>query len=200
MDADSEATRRKILAVATRHFGAHGYAQTTVKSIAREIGVTSAAIYYHFPSKPHLLERLAATVVEDGVRALRAELAAHRGFANRIEAMLEAIRTRYDAHPDEVKVWLVLAGDASRYPELRAAYDAMVGAYDELFAELVDEAVAAGELEADVDRQAVVDVLVALLTAIIRQLAVPPASMARSVVEAAKLLVHGELLDARARP
>jgi AcrR family transcriptional regulator len=39
-------------------FSAHGYAQTTVRDIARQAGISDAAIYYHFHTKGDVLEAL----------------------------------------------------------------------------------------------------------------------------------------------
>lgn len=193
VDADPEQTRRQILPIAMRHFGRYGYAQTTIKSIAEEAELTSGAVYYHFDSKQRLLETLAAAVVEESAAHLRATLAGHRRFTDRIVALIDEVRARYLADPDHARLWLVLADDVARYPELRHAYDTMVGAYDALFAEVVDDAVEAGELDKAVDRQAVIDVLVALVTGITRLLATLPGSRRDAVVESAKRLVRGDL-------
>lgn len=46
--------RADILAAALRVFGQHGYSAATNAQIAREAGVTPAALYYYFPSKEDL--------------------------------------------------------------------------------------------------------------------------------------------------
>jgi AcrR family transcriptional regulator len=51
-------TRKQILDAALRLFSERGFARTTVRDIAREAGITDAAIYYHFESKRDLLEAL----------------------------------------------------------------------------------------------------------------------------------------------
>ncbi len=51
-------TRGQIVDAALRLFSERGYARTTVRDIAREVGITDAAIYYHFTSKRDLLEAL----------------------------------------------------------------------------------------------------------------------------------------------
>ena len=61
-----EQTRERILAVAAECFGTHGYAATSIRDIARDVGVTAGAIYVHFPSK----ERLLVAVYEEGVRRI----------------------------------------------------------------------------------------------------------------------------------
>ena len=61
-----EQTRERILAAAAEWFGTHGYAATSIRDIARDVGVTVGAIYVHFPSK----ERLLVAVYEEGVRRI----------------------------------------------------------------------------------------------------------------------------------
>jgi AcrR family transcriptional regulator len=51
-------TRKQILDASLRLFSEHGFARTTVRDIARQAGITDAAIYYHFESKRELLEAL----------------------------------------------------------------------------------------------------------------------------------------------
>jgi AcrR family transcriptional regulator len=49
-------TRRRILAVALELFSAHGYAGASMRDIAEAMGMTKAALYYHFASKEQILE------------------------------------------------------------------------------------------------------------------------------------------------
>lgn len=51
-------TRGEILDASLHLFSQHGFARTTVRAIARDVGITNAAIYYHFASKQELLEAL----------------------------------------------------------------------------------------------------------------------------------------------
>jgi len=51
-------TRQQILNASLRLFSERGFARTTVRDIAKEAGITDAAIYYHFDSKRELLEAL----------------------------------------------------------------------------------------------------------------------------------------------
>jgi AcrR family transcriptional regulator len=51
-------TRQQILDASLRLFSERGFARTTVRDIAREAGITDAAIYYHFESKTELLQAL----------------------------------------------------------------------------------------------------------------------------------------------
>jgi TetR/AcrR family transcriptional regulator, cholesterol catabolism regulator len=64
--AGEEHTRARILAIAAERFAREGYAATSVRDIARSVGVTVGAIYVHFPSKGRLL----VAVYEEGARRI----------------------------------------------------------------------------------------------------------------------------------
>ena len=51
-------TRQQILDASLRLFSERGFARTTVRDIARQAGITDAAIYYHFESQRELLDAL----------------------------------------------------------------------------------------------------------------------------------------------
>lgn len=57
-------TRTRILDIARRRFAASGYADTSMQQIADELGVTKAALYYHFRSKSDLLLELTQPVLD----------------------------------------------------------------------------------------------------------------------------------------
>jgi AcrR family transcriptional regulator len=51
-------TRQRILDAATELFVERGYEATSLREIAERVGVTKAALYYHFPGKEDLLRAL----------------------------------------------------------------------------------------------------------------------------------------------
>ncbi len=55
---DRTPTREKILRVAAKMFSERGYDGVSTRDIANVIGINSASIYYHFPSKAALLQSL----------------------------------------------------------------------------------------------------------------------------------------------
>lgn len=58
VDARRTDTRQRILDVAAGQFAARGYAGTSIRDIADALGVTKAALYYHFSSKEEILQAL----------------------------------------------------------------------------------------------------------------------------------------------
>ncbi len=70
-------TRERILAVAQVRFTEKGYEATSLREIAEDLGITKAALYYHFPSKSDLL-RAMLTPIGIAFDELAAELEAVR--------------------------------------------------------------------------------------------------------------------------
>jgi AcrR family transcriptional regulator len=56
--AEATTTRERILEIALDLFIRKGYAATSMREIAAPLGISKAALYYHFPSKAHLMLEL----------------------------------------------------------------------------------------------------------------------------------------------
>jgi AcrR family transcriptional regulator len=59
-------TRTRIQEVALELFTEHGYEKTSLREVAERLGVTKAALYYHFKSK----EEIVASIVDDRIRLM----------------------------------------------------------------------------------------------------------------------------------
>ena len=88
---ESPAVRERILEEATALFVASGYRGISMREIASEVGMTKAALYYHFRDKEqlfvallnHVLDELAALI-----ERCRAENSSHRA---QIEAIIRQV-------------------------------------------------------------------------------------------------------------
>ncbi|PRY38081.1 TetR family transcriptional regulator [Umezawaea tangerina] len=77
-----------LLQVAVKLFNERGYDGTSMEDLARKLGITKSAIYYHVPSKDELL-RLAVDRALDGLFAVVAEIEDVPGRAiDRLEHVL----------------------------------------------------------------------------------------------------------------
>jgi AcrR family transcriptional regulator len=56
LPSKGERTRSRILEIAVERFGAEGFRRTSVSAIAREVGITQAAVYAYFANKEALFE------------------------------------------------------------------------------------------------------------------------------------------------
>jgi AcrR family transcriptional regulator len=77
-------TRERILDVALDLFSRKGYAETSLREIAAELGFSKAALYYHFESKQDIM------------------LGLHVRMHNMTEAMLPLLRDSIPADPREL--------------------------------------------------------------------------------------------------
>jgi AcrR family transcriptional regulator len=66
-------TRAEIRAVAAELFAQRGFEQTSLREIAERLGITKAALYYHFPSKHELMRSLVEPLIEE-LRGLAVEV------------------------------------------------------------------------------------------------------------------------------
>jgi len=92
----------RILEVALTQMVEHGYDATTVRTIAREVGVTVPALYYHHANKQAILAALLDHAMDMVTRHLDAALtAAGDDPVRRLTAAVEAIAL-YMAHHREL--------------------------------------------------------------------------------------------------
>ncbi|MEU4344399.1 TetR family transcriptional regulator [Nocardia sp. NPDC023852] len=64
------ATPQRILAASRALFAARGYRATSMQAIADQVGITKAALYYHFASKDELLRHLTLPLLDELESAL----------------------------------------------------------------------------------------------------------------------------------
>jgi TetR/AcrR family transcriptional regulator, transcriptional repressor for nem operon len=71
-------TKERIMSVARLMVQAHGYNALSFREIGKEVGVSSASIHHHFPTKGDLGAALAQRYTDDGSAALEKLLAASK--------------------------------------------------------------------------------------------------------------------------
>jgi TetR/AcrR family transcriptional regulator, cholesterol catabolism regulator len=138
-------SRQDILDAAARLLRSQGYKATTLRDIAEEVGIRAGSIYYHFASK----EEIVATVMNEGVDrvfdAVTAALSEIPGTATVRERIAAAVAAHLNAllkYSDYTSAGLKSYTDA---PEpVRQAARQHRRRYEDIWAKLVDEAVAAG--------------------------------------------------------
>jgi AcrR family transcriptional regulator len=85
-----EQTRQLILETALRLFRERGYAETTMRVIAKEAGVAVGNAYYYFDSKEHLIQGFYDRNQQAHRAAVEKVLAEERDFAARLRGVLHA--------------------------------------------------------------------------------------------------------------
>jgi AcrR family transcriptional regulator len=89
---DKSDTRSRIQEVALRLFIENGYEATSLREIAEELGVTKAALYYHFDTK----EKIVTSLIDDRIARLEKLAAWGRTLPKTVEGRKEFIRRYAD--------------------------------------------------------------------------------------------------------
>lgn len=155
-------TRRRILAAARTCFGRYGYDKTTNKDIAAAANITAGAIYHYFPSKQSLfvatLREVQGIVFEAFDRAVEGKTT----LTDMIKAVMDTAAELH-VHDRSLAVFTANAPvEIQRHDEVRRELGDDALLVFRFFQRLVSEA--AKDLSPDVDRDSIVDLLVAVTT------------------------------------
>jgi AcrR family transcriptional regulator len=139
---DGYLRRAEILEAAERIFVAEGYEGATIRKIADEVGVSSTALYMHFPDKNAILQEISQRTIEVLLERNREIAAKPLGAVVRLKMMLEAYMRWGLEHPNAYQVVYSMAR-----PAVVVADGAdLSGQCYEAFAGVVREIAAAGRL------------------------------------------------------
>jgi len=117
-DANGEETRRQILQAARNLFAEHGFAGTTTRMIADEVGVTTAALHHYFGRKTNLALALWWTTTDTEFARLAEAMDGQDTFERKVLALLEATVASIRADPESTRFIVSIREDARRTPEL----------------------------------------------------------------------------------
>ena len=90
---DAEKTRVALLAAAERLFLERGVAHTSLDQIAREVGVTRGAVYWHFQNKAHLFNDMLNQVRLPAEQLAERLISCDRQLRNLRDLSIEAINS-----------------------------------------------------------------------------------------------------------
>ncbi|MBF6228399.1 TetR/AcrR family transcriptional regulator [Nocardia abscessus] len=140
------ALRDALLAACLRLIETEGLGAVSLRRVAREAGVSTAAPYHHFPDRSALL----ATLSTQGFQLLGAQLAATRAEAATPLAALAALANTYVRFSRDQPAYFRLMfrpelSQPDKHPDTMAAGDAAFG----VLADTIAECVRAGVLPAD---------------------------------------------------
>lgn len=118
--------REEIVGGLLRVMSTRGYGGATISEIAREAGLPSGIVHYHFDSKQAILvgvlDRISRVVRERYLRrASRAGVTESRG---RVFAWIDAhVALGADADPKAMACWVAVGAEALRDPVVRGEYE-----------------------------------------------------------------------------
>ncbi|MEY3998086.1 MAG: hypothetical protein RLY60_898 [Pseudomonadota bacterium] len=139
----------QLLQIACRFFARYGYKGTSLRDIAEEAKITKAALYYHFPNKNSLYER----IVLEGLRVLVEEVTEATSHATTAREKLHAFMlTTAKIYVRDPDLWTAGSNafwvDEDSVPR-KAAID-LRDRYEKLLRACIQQGVQSGEFK-DVD-------------------------------------------------
>lgn len=159
----TDTRRARILAVARKHFGRHGYRRTVLDDIAAEAGCAKGSLYLEFPGKKDLFFAVLDDVNAEAGRRYAAEIAGitspaawlRTGLAFTFDTLeREPLLARLLTDDPELPILREYAAQGRKRTEVEAAV--------QHFRELLRRGIAAGELRADLDVEVVPFVIAGL--------------------------------------
>lgn len=183
--AKGVARREEILRVALAVFAREGYRGTSLREVAREVGVSLPGLMHYFESKEHLF----AAILRERDAVDYVEFAA-AGSQDAIEGLVAVMRHNGDV-PGLVELYLTMAAAAGdpAHPA-RAFFVEHVAGVKRSIADVVRGRQAAGRSAADLDPEHVARVMVALADGLQVQWSLDPSvDMAGDLERAWTLLV-----------
>ncbi|MEO3712313.1 TetR/AcrR family transcriptional regulator [Roseateles flavus] len=96
--------RLQILDAVSRLHQGGGYGAVTMRSVAREVGVSAMSLYRYFPNKAALLEQVWLGVLDAALNATRAVMAAQERPAPRLRQLYAAYITFWLEHPQDFRL------------------------------------------------------------------------------------------------
>ncbi|MBS0340160.1 MAG: TetR family transcriptional regulator [Proteobacteria bacterium] len=86
----SDLRQEQLIDIAIRLFARKGYEGTSLRDIADEARITKAALYYHFPNKEELYERIVLESMQNLVDTVSAAMRAGATPAERVRLFMRA--------------------------------------------------------------------------------------------------------------
>lgn len=146
-----EARRRQILEAAEEVFGRDGYWGARTEEVARRVGVTQPALYRHFASKRELFLAAVTLRQEEMNAAVGKAIASGDSALDKLRRVSTAAIDMADRYPHMARLRLQVSAVAATDDELRPLVRGTIDLMLHVHTTLLGEAVANGEIRADVD-------------------------------------------------
>ena len=146
----------RVIEAATRELAERGFEAFSMRSVARRAGVARPSLLLRWPTRDGLiidtLERIAEWPAAGPADSVRAEIDA---IVAQVAALME---------PEMLGIQLRLIADATKHPELYAAFQhKVIAKAGARLTKLLDHAVEAGELRSDIDTRWFADALIGVI-------------------------------------
>jgi AcrR family transcriptional regulator len=156
-------TRRRILDIARGVYAERGYEAATNKEIADLASMTTAALYYHFPSKRDLYLAVHEDARDRVYSRFEEVLDPSASFAEQLIGILMTTHDLNDEDPTLAQFLAAARTDMKRRPDLIDALEDRANYRSQFFDRIIDAGVRSGEIREE-NRQLVQVFITAMIT------------------------------------
>jgi TetR/AcrR family fatty acid metabolism transcriptional regulator len=146
-----------ILAAATRVFAEKGYSSASITDIAQAADISDGLIYKYFTNKRDLLERVLTAFYEQTIADLETKVAKGKTFEERLYILVSEHLATFVADIDLCRLFISEVRTASDYRG--SAIQQLNRRYTSVLLKIVDQGIADGEIQGDLDPRLVRDML-----------------------------------------
>ena len=120
--------KAEIRLTAKRLFKERGYAATSMRDLAKEVGIEAASLYNHLSSKEELLHEMCFDIAEQFFNAFKTATSSEKSTTKKLKAAIKAhigvIANNLDASTVFFQEWNFLTEpDLSKFKSLRHQYE-----------------------------------------------------------------------------
>ncbi|HET6335428.1 MAG TPA: TetR/AcrR family transcriptional regulator [Polyangiales bacterium] len=159
----SENTRKRILLAARECFARVGFERATNRDIAASAGVTAAAIYRYFDSKPELYTAVVHDAVAELVPLMRAAVASEPDVRGALRAVLQILVGMDEDHAQAARFLSGLPFEMQRHPEVASRMLADPGEVFAIITDLVAKGVRTKQIPRDKSERVVAMMIATLM-------------------------------------
>lgn len=151
-DSKSVRTRERILDAAAAVLNRNGYAGTRLSDIADAARLQAPALYYYFPSRDDVIQEVVQVGLRRVLAEVKAALDALPDDASRMDRILAAVGAHLEAVLRDSAYAAAAIRNAAQLPAaIREVQLLDERRYGAVWRGLIDDAVAAGEIDPDLD-------------------------------------------------
>lgn len=155
--------QESILVVAAEVFIQHGYDATSMGVLAENLGITKSAIYHHVPSKEYLLQ-LSLDRALDSLEAILVDPLAATGSA--VDRLMYVLRSAVGVLTEQLPFVTLLLRLRGNTEIERNALERR-RAFNQVVADLVDEARKDGDIRNDIDPRTTTRLLFGMIGSVV---------------------------------
>lgn len=126
-----------------------GYAATSMRDVAAEVGISTGTLMHHMQSKLDLLSATLVAVAEEVMERMEAAMELSPDPVGQLRLVVRALLGESEAVDICWRVWLAFWHEAAINPELAALAGEMTVRSEEILERLISEGVRAGELHCE---------------------------------------------------